>query len=59
MAKHVKLHETQGAYDFFAQQAEDSKAALAKAEADLTEFSHAYFDGGAADGARSDAAEDG
>lgn len=41
MAKHVKLHETQGAYDFFAQQAEDSKAALAKAEADLTEFSHA------------------
>jgi uncharacterized protein involved in exopolysaccharide biosynthesis len=41
MAKHVKLHETQGAYDFFAQQAEDSKAALAKAETDLTEFSHA------------------
>jgi uncharacterized protein involved in exopolysaccharide biosynthesis len=40
MAKHVKLHETQGAYDFFAQQASDYKAALAKAEADLTEFSH-------------------
>jgi uncharacterized protein involved in exopolysaccharide biosynthesis len=41
LAKHVKLHETQGAYDFFAQQANDYKAALAKAEADLTEFSHA------------------
>jgi uncharacterized protein involved in exopolysaccharide biosynthesis len=41
MAKHVKLHETQGAYDFFAQQANDYKAAVAKAEADLTAFSHA------------------
>jgi uncharacterized protein involved in exopolysaccharide biosynthesis len=42
MAKHVKLHETQGAYDFFAQQASDYKAVLAKAEEDLTQFSHAY-----------------
>jgi uncharacterized protein involved in exopolysaccharide biosynthesis len=42
MAKHVKLHETQGAYDFFAQQANDYKAVLAKAEEDLTQFSHAY-----------------
>jgi uncharacterized protein involved in exopolysaccharide biosynthesis len=41
MAKHVKLHETQGAYDFFAQQADDYKGAVAKAEADLTAFSHA------------------
>ena len=41
MAKHVKLHETQGAYDFFAQQANDYKAAVATAEADLTAFSHA------------------
>ena len=40
LAKHVKLHETQGAYSFFAQQADDYKAALAKAEADLTEYSH-------------------
>jgi uncharacterized protein involved in exopolysaccharide biosynthesis len=40
LAKHVKLHETQGAYSFFAQQADDSQAALAKAEADLTEYSH-------------------
>jgi uncharacterized protein involved in exopolysaccharide biosynthesis len=41
LAKHVQLHETQGAYDFFAQQADQAKAAVAKAEADLTEFSHA------------------
>jgi len=41
MAKHVKLHETQGAYDFFAQQVDDYKGAVAKAEADLTAFSHA------------------
>ena len=41
LAKHVELHETQGAYSFFAQQAQDYKAALAKAETDLTEYSHA------------------
>lgn len=41
LAKHTRLHETQGAYDFFAQQADAYKAQLAKAEADLTTFSHA------------------
>lgn len=42
MARHVELHESRGAYDFFAQQANQFQAVLIKAEADLEQFSHAY-----------------
>src|SRR5579864_3714229 len=40
LEKHLAMHRVPGAFDFFHQQAEEYRSALAKSEAKLTEFGH-------------------